>query len=124
MPADTQDLFIEQGATFSFSVQWLQSDGVTPKNLTGYTARMDVRTAQKAPALVALTSPSGGIVITPATGVITVTITAAQSDAWTVAKALYDLEVVAPDGTVTRLLKGAVTVDPNITQAGTEGSIG
>ncbi len=120
MPAAKKDFYIEQGSTFEVGLIW-QTPGSppTPKNITGYMARMQVRTAIGAPGdplLDLSTDPSKGITITGAAGRIDITITAAQTDALTVKKAVYDLELVSGTGKVTRLLQGGITIDPAVTR--------
>ena len=112
-------LIIDQGATRTLNVQWTQRvSGVdTPVNLTGYSARMMLRTSYSAgsPTL-SLTSPSGGLVITPLTGTVTVTMTAAQTAALAAGDYVYDLEVVSGGGEVTRILDGIARVTPEATK--------
>lgn len=47
---------------------------------------------------------------------VTLRIPAAQSTGWTWQLGRYDVEITAPDGTVTRLLEGSVVVHPEITR--------
>jgi hypothetical protein len=113
--AGTHNFICEQGATFSREITWLDSQGL-PVNLTGYTARMQVRaTASAASTIFSLTSPSGGIVLGDATGTITITIAATATAAAPAGCYVYDLELV--DGsTVYRLLQGDFTVDAEVTR--------
>lgn len=123
MAAVVEDLDIEQGATFEFVFEWVNVDDdgneIGPVDMTGWTARMQVRKTQQAPPLVTLTSEvGGGITLGGADGVVELLLTDQQTDLIT-QKALYDLEAKEPvelGGKVHRLLKGKVTPDPNITQ--------
>jgi hypothetical protein len=63
-----------------------------------------------------LTSPSGGLVITAATGTVAVTMTATQTAALTAGDYVYDLEVVSAGGEVTRILDGIARVTPEATK--------
>jgi hypothetical protein len=47
---------------------------------------------------------------------VTLRIPAATSAAWTFSLGRYDVELTAPDGTVTRLVEGSVVVRPEITR--------
>jgi hypothetical protein len=90
----------------------------TPVDLTGYTARMDIRaTETSATALLELnTNPPGPdtrIVIDNSAKTITLTISAADTVV-TWKNGVYDLELVS-GSTVTQLLKGAITVDGEVT---------
>lgn len=89
-----------------------------PLDLTGYTARLQLRPAPGNPTVLLEinTSSLGGITITGASGTVALLITAAQTALMTFANAVYDLMLTAPDGvTVTRLAEGAVTLEPAVT---------
>ncbi len=113
MPATVWDITIEQGAT------WTTSLTLTGRDLTGCSARMQIRETVSSPStLLSLTSsPAAGIAITAGPpGVITITITAAQTAAMAWKHGVYDLELVTAGGEVERLLKGDVTVDFEVTR--------
>lgn len=116
MPAANHDITIEQGATFTEQWEW-QDSAAVPVNLTGYTAKLQIRALPDAasPALVTLTD-TAGITLGGATGIITPTITAAVTLTLPIVSALrYDLRMTAPSGKVTRLVKGSASVDPAVT---------
>lgn len=85
-----------------------------PVDLSGATARMQIREQMGGQVLLELTTENAGLAITEP-GTIARTITAAQTAALTWADAVYDLEVQYPDGTVQRYLQGAVTVSREVT---------
>jgi hypothetical protein len=110
-------LEIQQGATLSLTATWADSTGAAV-NLTGYTARMQVRASYDATSTVlALTSAAGDIVLGGAAGTIAITasatVTAALTAPW---NGVYDLELVSGGGVVTRLLEGPATVSPEVTR--------
>lgn len=108
--------YIEQGASFRVPLIWKDSDGL-PNDLTDYTARMQVRAAKEATdILLELTSENGRLVLGGLDGTITITLTATETAAIDWCKGVYDLEVVAPDGFVTRLLEGRVSVSKEVTR--------
>ena len=117
MAAAQADIVIEQGTTLNQSFQWTDSTG-TAINLTGYTGRMQIRQTISTVATIAdLTTANGGIVITAATGTVTAKISATATAAMTFTTAVYDLELIAPDGvTVTRLVQGNVTLSKEVTR--------
>jgi len=116
MSASIYNINIEQGATFTRTITWKDSAGAAI-NLTGYTARMQIRErVESATALVSLTS-SSGITLGGAAGTVVITITAALTDALpNMKKGVYDLELVSAGGIVTRLLQGEVVVSPQVTR--------
>jgi hypothetical protein len=115
MAATTYDLLIEQGATFSQLITYKES-GVAV-NLTGYTARMQVRaTLESASTLVELTTANSRIALGGTAGTITLTISATDTEALTSGRGVYDLELVSGSGIVTRLLQGVATISRNVTR--------
>lgn len=86
-------------------------------NLTGYSARMQVREKHtSATASVNLTNTNGGIVLGGALGTINIVVSAAQSSELVAKEYVYDLELVSSSGTVTRLIEGKFIVTPEVTK--------
>ena len=87
----------------------------TPVDMTGYTARMTIKTAVGGTVILALDSTLGGVSIDVSGRLITISITAVQTAAITQSRGVYDLEMVSTDGVVTKLMAGAVTVAKEVT---------
>lgn len=119
MAAGEWNILIEQGATWARTITWYSDDaGTTPVDLTGYTARMQVKTYPTAgqTAIVELTTENGRIALGGAAGTIILTLTGAQTDAlMETAAMVYDLELEAAGGTVTRLLEGTFEISEQVT---------
>jgi hypothetical protein len=116
MAASTYDILIEQGATFQLNLVWKDSLGA-PINLTGYTARMQVRQKYSdTTPLLDFTTANGAITLGGTLGTIQVIGLATLTDTLTVKSGVYDLELVSGTGTVTRLIEGAVTITPQVTR--------
>lgn len=116
---DARDvLFWKRGQTEREPWQWFEADGVTPIPLTGYTARMQVkeRAGDDEPALLTLTSPSGGLTITAATGIVEAAVTHSQTAAFAVGSYVFDLLLISPGGDRTFLVEGTVTVRERTTE--------
>lgn len=116
MTAGIYNFGLDQGAQYTTTVIFADAQG-NPLDLTGYTAAMQLREQASSPnpSALSLTSPSGGIVITPLTGQLAITITTAQTGALTARFYVYDLEI-ALSGVVTRLIQGQITVSAQVTQ--------
>lgn len=85
-------------------------------NLSGYTARMQVRKDIDASAvLIELTTSNGRIAITPSTGVVTLSLDASTTASLTKG-GVYDLEIVSASGNVTRVIEGQVVLKRNVTR--------
>lgn len=145
MAATEKGLYIEQGATWHLGFNWHRAEedvnGVIvpgdPYDLTGCTARMQVRRKQGDPVLFTGTSEDPGSPLDPEkvaagagriklggpTGRIDITLTDEDTDLIMARSAVYDLEIEWPIKAgelrprVDRLLKGAISNDPNITQS-------
>jgi hypothetical protein len=126
MSAASYDLYIEQGATFRFTMIYGYKDGtldsagnanVVAYDITGCAVRMQIRARRGGEVLISATTSNGGIVITdPVNGKLQVTITDEATDSLTSTRAKYDLEISYPSGDVYRIIEGKVTISPNITQ--------
>jgi hypothetical protein len=114
--AATYNMTIDQGTTVSIDFQYRTSAGVVIP-LTSYTARMQARPTQSSAVTVMdATTDNGQLVVTGATGTVTLTLTAAQSAALDFDRAVYDIEIVSPAGVVTRLVQGTVTLSREVTR--------
>jgi hypothetical protein len=115
MPAGIYNFTIEQGETFVRTIIWEDSAG-TSINLTGYTARMQLRGSRGIPTLaISLTTENGGIALGGVAGTITITISASQTAAFADRSYIYDLEIISGSGVVTKLIKGIVTIATEVT---------
>lgn len=116
MAAAQYDFEIEQGATLRKPFVWKDSAGVAV-NLTGYTAKMQVRqSAASETVLLELSNTNGMLTITPLTGTVTMVFSASTTADIDWKRGKYDLEMTAVDGTVTRLLEGEITVSREVTR--------
>lgn len=117
-PADL-DLTVYKGSTFSRLIQWKTGDPAIPVDLTGFTARMQIRkTVNSTDILDTLTSENNRLTIyAPTEGRIRIDISAEQSAAYTFTLAAYDLEIVSNDNqNVQRLLQGSFSAIPEVTR--------
>lgn len=129
MQAGVYDINIDQGANWSLSLTWKDSTG-TPINLTGYSARMQIRKSYDASATkLSLTSTAGNIVLGGVAGTIAISATKTQTadivlDYFSLfwknnkqaQKMVYDLELETSGGDVVRLLQGAALLYPEVTR--------
>jgi len=112
MAAGVYNIIIDQGSTFSQKIT-VKEDGAV-KDLTGYSARAQMRPTRTSTTLTATFSCT---IATPSTGVILMELTPAQSAAITEGRYYYDLEVyTSGEVIVSRLLQGEVTVTPEVTR--------
>lgn len=114
--AGVLNLTIEQGATFNPVMTWKDQNG-QPIDLSGYTARMQIRAGYDATTVIHnLTTENSGIVLGGALGTIGLYISATDTAGFTFSAAVYDLELEASNGIVTRLLRGIVDLSLEVTR--------
>ncbi|MEQ4716096.1 hypothetical protein [Nonomuraea sp. B19D2] len=106
-------LTLDQGATFRRVLRWLK--GESPVDLTGFSARMEIRDKAGGSLLYRLDTTNGGISLGGAEGTVILHLPAATSAAWSWRTGVYDLELIEPNGDVTRLIQGGVQINPEVT---------
>ena len=125
MIAGVYNITLEQGTTFYRLIDVMEPTVLDPDvyeafNLTGYTARMQIRRTIDSPtAMVSLTSPTvngnGITVMDGANNAISINITDATTSLVD-SSGLYDLEIIKTStGQVSRLLQGTVTLSREVT---------
>lgn len=115
MPAATKNLVFEQRAAFKLRLVWLDKNK-KPINLTGYTAKMQVRTTAGGTLLLDANTTNGYIVLGTLNGVIDFNVPEAIITALTFTSAVYDLVLTPAAGGPIRFIEGKVTVSPGVTQ--------
>ena len=109
--AGSQDFTVVENDTWDFNVVW-QDSGGSPIDLTGYSARCQVRAAYDGPLLLDL----AGSIPTPANGTVLFSGFAVLPQGTYV----YDVEVTQGSPTVTyrkTLLRGSLTIQPEVVQS-------
>ncbi len=107
-------IVIEQGATFDPIMTWSTKSTGVPIDLTGYSARMKIKSSIGGTLLHSMTSPVD-IILGGVAGTIQLFIDDATTEAFTFKRGVYDLELESPTGKVTRLLQGSVQVKQETT---------
>lgn len=103
-----------QGATFNKTFTWTIDN--SPVNLTGYTARMQVRATKESPTTIVSLTSSSGISLGGVNGTIAVNMIPTATAALAAGVYVYDLELVSGTGAVTRLLEGKFQVSAEVTR--------
>lgn len=107
---------IEQGATFNEVLTLTDNDGAAI-DLTGVTAKMQVRQSYSSPVLVELSTTNGRIVIDAETGQITLTIPASVTTELKARESvIYDLELTWASGRIDRLFEGTCPITAEVTR--------
>ena len=107
------NIFIDQGADFSVTVNVADVDGTT-LDLAGYTAAAQMRKTYES------TSTSGTFttaISNPTTdGQVTLSLTDTVTNALSPGRYVYDLNVTSSGGVTTRVVEGQAIVTPGVTR--------
>lgn len=87
----------------------------TPVDMTGFTARMMIKSSVGGTILETLTTANAKIVLDNTAKTITLFLDAVTTAAYTWTKGVYDLEMVSAGGVVTAILTGSVAVSKEVT---------
>ncbi len=107
--ATQQNIVIDQGTTFSTEVTAKDSTG-SAKDLTGYTTTAQIRKSYYSSSSTDFTTAQ-----VDGTGVITLSLTAAQTGNLKAGRYVYDVESASASETI-RVVEGIVTVTPQVTK--------
>lgn len=112
MSAATFNITIDQGSDYALDFV-VKQNGI-PVDLTGYAARADLRPRKGSDTLTAQFTCA---VVTPASGLVKMSLANAVSSAVEAGIYYYDLEIyTAGDAIVKRLLQGRVKLNPETTK--------
>lgn len=106
--SDPANLYIDQYAGYSATFTYLEPDGVTPFDVTDWTALMTFRAPNGEPMLT-VGSGTGEITITGADGLFSLALDTSQT-AKLIVNGFYDLFVIPPASEPIRLVGGAAVV--------------
>jgi hypothetical protein len=112
--AATHNLELRQGDDFTQILSFFEADGTTPKNLTGYQVRAQLRRWPSSPDGIDLVIDTDQLVLG---GTVTISLNGATTTALRVRPYVWDLELEEPGGTVQTVLTGSVTVLAQVTHA-------
>jgi hypothetical protein len=105
-----------QGATLKRTITWTDS-AKNPINLTGFTARMQVRAATSSSSVILeLTTANNRVSLGGADGTVNLLVAASDTAQLAPGQYVYDLELVSLGGEVTRLVEGNFVVKAEVTR--------
>jgi hypothetical protein len=110
------NMICPQGSTFVKELTWKIED--TPVNLSGYSARMQVREKYSTPyTTIDLNSEEdGGISLGEESGTILIYINSEITESTFAKEYVYDLKIIDPSGDVFRIIEGKFIVTPEVTR--------
>jgi hypothetical protein len=96
----------------SGEITWIE-----PTDITGFTARMQIREKWHSTAFIhELTTENGGITLRVADAAIILEISPAVTETFKFNQAVYDVEMISPGADVTRIFEGIVTLHKEVTK--------
>ena len=115
---DGNHITIDQGATFTLSLNLLASDGSQRNLSSGFTAAMQGRTSHTSASTTFALTSSSGITLQSSSPNVVITLTATQTAALPAPiKGVYDLELTtSATGLVERVIEGTFATTPEVTR--------
>jgi hypothetical protein len=110
MPALEYALLVEQGSDYRRAIPVFDRITKQSQDVTGWTAAGQIRATPTSDSVLCQLD------LTPDGTDVMLFIPAAESSTWTWTKARYDIEVTSPSGDKSRIIKGLVIVDPEVTR--------
>ena len=115
--AQTLDITCRRGDTFSLTINFKQSDGTSPVDVSGYSFEMEVRSSadddgnspviNKSDAPITITNATNGTVSIGITDAVMETV---EGDTY-----VYDIQAITTAGATTTWVTGSFTVNEDIT---------
>jgi len=112
--AGIYNIVADQGSTFNFNFT-IKIDNIA-WDLSGYTARMQVRADYNTTNKFLDLSTANGDISVNSLGQVSATVSATRMAAITAGRWVYDIELVSAGGEVTRVLEGRFIVSAEVTQ--------
>lgn len=114
---DGNTITIEQGSTFSLSINYKDSGGSTIDLSSGYTARMQCRLGTASSTTVFSLTSASEIALAATDPNVLITIPATTTATYDAPlRGVYDLEIESSAGVVTKILKGSLVIESEVTR--------
>lgn len=107
--AQKLNLIVDQGSTFSTSFT-VNDDAGTPIDFTGYTGHAQMRKHYTS------TNAISFQVSANSTGSVSLSLSSNVTNSLEAGRYVYDVELIAPANTTSRVVEGIVTVTPQVTR--------
>lgn len=104
------NIVVDQGSSFSTTINLTDTDD-TVIDLTGYTGAAQMRKHYTSSNSVPFT-----VTLVAAEGTVSLALTANATANVVAGRYVYDVELTDPNGIVSRIVEGIVTVTPNVTR--------
>lgn len=113
--AAVYNITIERGETWSRLLTWTDEND-TLINLTGCTAKMQIRKVVGGALVLELSTTNGRITLGGSAGTIALTVTDEDTATFPIDSARYDLVITFPSGASEKILRGSIGIESLVTQ--------
>lgn len=114
--SDKFDIVVDTGSDQVFIFEIVNTGNKEPVLTEGYKARMQVRPYIGAKTVADELTTENGRMEFVADGQLKVSMTSEATDAYRFDKGVYDIEIVSPEGAVTRIVEGRVVARHGVTR--------
>ena len=113
----TFDLCVKRGDSYMVTITY-QDSSKQPIDLTGYTARLQIRAKVSSTEFALELTEASGLTLGGPAGTIDIALTPTQTetDLAELKAGVYDLELTSPAGIVTTIIGGSVTLADQVTR--------
>jgi hypothetical protein len=109
-----KDIKVEQGAKFVLNIA-VQNADKTPKDLTGYSGKMQVRPAPGGTLLMEASTANGFLTINAPGGIVMINVPSTTTDPMVWTNGVWDLEISTSTADVIRLAEGFASLSQEVT---------
>jgi hypothetical protein len=107
--------YAKQGAYWARTIRLQNNDG-TPKDISGYDFKMQIREKHEGPVIKELSNDAGTITVDVATASITPTMTPEDTAAFSFSKVIYDIFAYPTSGNDFCFLEGEIVIGAGVTR--------
>jgi hypothetical protein len=114
MSAAEVNLNIEKGTSFKYAFSYLENC-IVPVDMTDYALKAQLKESYNSKLVWAEWSTANGKISVNQDGKILISLSPFETETYNFYHAVYDIFLISPDNEVTKLIKGFVTVEHNVT---------
>lgn len=108
---------LPQGSDINIPIAYKTGSPATIVDLSGYSAKLQVRRNYDSPVLIELSSADGTITLSATSPNVTLHFSNSLTEGMTVFNdMIYDLEITSPSGSISRILQGPFSISRQVTR--------
>lgn len=115
-PRDEETLCFVRENVYAHEFQWLEEDNVTPIDITGYSAKLQVREKADSQIVIVEVNDGAGLLLTGPLGKIDLTFTSVQTGLMVNDVYAWDLRLTSPSNVVDTIVGGSILPEQAVTR--------